>query len=686
TGAYVEDTFTVTVNAVNDAPTVDNAIADVTVSEDAANTVLDLSQAFADVDILTNSDDLTLTVVGNTNSSLVGTALSGNTLTLDYVDNQNGVANITIRATDSTGAYVEDTFTVTVNAVNDAPTVDNAIADVTVSEDASNTVLDLSQAFADVDILTNSDNLTLEVISNTNTSLVGASLSGNTLTLDYADNQNGVANITIRATDSTGAYVEDTFTVTVNAVNDAPTVDNGIADVTVNEDAANTVLDLSQAFADVDILTNRDDLTLTVVGNTNRSLVGTALSGNSLTLDYAENQHGVANITIRATDSTGAFVEDTFKVTVSAVNDAPVVNSAISDITVNGDTSNSVIDLSSVFSDVDLETNSSEKLTLTVVGNTNNSLVNTSISGNILTLGYADNQTGVASITIRATDSGGLYVETTFNVEVTAATSVDSLNFTSVNSPWAHENTSADGDIADDSQAQSSLLKRMLNELQSDSKFSGDDSSSLNDLKVVSKEVLTQLDSDNFEKSENAESNDNNIDRENRADQVSRFEFLSDSKVLNREDFDSVINVSNVAAERIPVFNSDRVVDTKPVDISFSNVTSREAPFLQHSFAQDDGNIKQSLIGDHSVNALNIDSKSKDLATDKSSKTGWLLNITNVATNTFSNQNDSNNAFSNLFVDKSAVIFVKKEAGIDSGENVLDADFKKQFQDYQLDQ
>ncbi|MEC7838440.1 MAG: Ig-like domain-containing protein, partial [Chlamydiota bacterium] len=418
-GAYVEDTFVVTVNPVNDAPTVANAIADITVSEDSANTVLDLSHAFEDVDILTNNDNLTFTVVSNTNSSLVGASLSGNSLTLDYADNQNGVATIKVRATDSTGAYVEDTFTVTVNAVNDAPIVNNAIADVTVNEDAANTVLNLSQAFTDVDILTNSDNLTLTVVGNTNTSLVGASLLGSNLTLDYADNQNGVANITIRATDSTGAFVEDTFTVTLNAVNYAPTLDNAIADVTVNEDAANTILDLSQAFADVDILTNSDNLTLEVISNTNTGLVGASLSGNSLTLDYADNQNGVANITIRATDSTGAYVEDTFTVTVNAVNDAPTVDNAIADVTVSEDAANTVLDLSQAFADVDILTNSDE-LTLEVVTNTNTGLVGASLSGNTLTLDYADNQNGVANITIRATDSTGAYVEDTFTVTVNA--------------------------------------------------------------------------------------------------------------------------------------------------------------------------------------------------------------------------------------------------------------------------
>ncbi|WP_172456689.1 hypothetical protein, partial [Microcystis aeruginosa] len=46
--------------------------------------------------------------------------------------------------------------------------------------------------------------------------------------------------------------VDNTFLVTVNPVDDAPTVLNPITDVNVNEDAANTVIDLTNIFSDVD--------------------------------------------------------------------------------------------------------------------------------------------------------------------------------------------------------------------------------------------------------------------------------------------------------------------------------------------------------------------------------------------------------------------------------------------------
>jgi serralysin len=66
-----------------------------------------------------------------------------------------------------------------------------------------------------VSLVRRSDRLTFSVVSNSNTPLVTTSVSGNSLTLQYAANQTGTATITVRATDLDGSFVEDTFTVNV---------------------------------------------------------------------------------------------------------------------------------------------------------------------------------------------------------------------------------------------------------------------------------------------------------------------------------------------------------------------------------------------------------------------------------------------------------------------------------------
>jgi Ca2+-binding RTX toxin-like protein len=111
--------------------------------------------------------------------------------------------------------------------VDDAPVVLTPIADITVTEPVlalvgstlvetiQPTVIDLSQVFTDID---NDPNLIVKSIqTNTNPSLVSTSLNGNLLTLNYAANQFGTAQITVLGT-SNGLTVADTFTVTANSV------------------------------------------------------------------------------------------------------------------------------------------------------------------------------------------------------------------------------------------------------------------------------------------------------------------------------------------------------------------------------------------------------------------------------------------------------------------------------------
>ncbi|PYI80634.1 MAG: hypothetical protein DME26_21160, partial [Verrucomicrobia bacterium] len=103
----------------NAAPTVTNPIADFMVSEDAADTVIDLRAVFQDAE--TTDADLVYSISANSNPTLVSDTANNTTdaLTLDYQTNQFGVASVTVRATDAVGLYVEDTFVVTVNAVHE---------------------------------------------------------------------------------------------------------------------------------------------------------------------------------------------------------------------------------------------------------------------------------------------------------------------------------------------------------------------------------------------------------------------------------------------------------------------------------------------------------------------------------------------------------------------------------------
>lgn len=102
-----------------------------------------------------------------------------------------------------------------------------------------------------------------------------------------------------------------------------PPTTSGIADVNVNTDASDTIIDLFAAFDDFE---DPDPaLTYTIENNTDPSLfTSTTIDGvlGTLTLDFAPATNGTADITVRATD-TGTpplFVETTFTVNVTPVN------------------------------------------------------------------------------------------------------------------------------------------------------------------------------------------------------------------------------------------------------------------------------------------------------------------------------------------------------------------------------
>ncbi len=115
----------------------------------------------------------------------------------------------------------------------------------------------------------------------------------------------------------------ESLEITVIEFNETPTT-TGIGNVQVVEDAASTVIHLFAAFDDVEDADNL--LTYTIEQNTNPGLF-TALPINTvagtLTLDYAGDANGSADLRVRATDTNGLFVDAPFTVTVSEVNDSP---------------------------------------------------------------------------------------------------------------------------------------------------------------------------------------------------------------------------------------------------------------------------------------------------------------------------------------------------------------------------
>ena len=186
--------------------------------------------------------------------------------------------------------------------------------------------------------------------------------------------------------------------------NRAPTVASAIADATIVSESGTHEVSLSGVFSDGD----NDALTVTAASSDEtKATASVASDGSSLTVNA--QARGQATITVTADDGNGGTVADTFAVAVKA---APVVASAISDVSGLEVGSTQDVSLAGVFSDADhdvltISAASSDEAKATVSVASDES--------NLTVAGVAD---GTATITVTAQDSDGNRVSDTFDVSV----------------------------------------------------------------------------------------------------------------------------------------------------------------------------------------------------------------------------------------------------------------------------
>lgn len=131
-------------------PPTTTGIANVIVDEDAPQTAIDLWAAFADD--LDADSALIYSVQANSNPALFSSAQIDPTtgrLLLNYPANVFGHSALTLRATDTGGLFVETSFTVAVNPVNDAPVVSALTLDRTAIDEGQS--VNLTGRITDVD-------------------------------------------------------------------------------------------------------------------------------------------------------------------------------------------------------------------------------------------------------------------------------------------------------------------------------------------------------------------------------------------------------------------------------------------------------------------------------------------------------------------------------------------------------
>src|SRR5207237_1416695 len=199
----------------------------------------DVETPAAALTVTAASSNLTLVPAANI---VLGGAAASRTVTVTPAANQSGTASTAVRGEGADGGTASDSFLLTVNPVNDLPTITD-IVNQTVNEDTATAALaftigDVETPAAALTVTTTSSNLTLVPTASI---VLGGAAASRTVTVTPAANQSGTATITVTVKDADGGTASDSFLLTVNPVNDLPTITD-IVNQTVNEDTATAAL------------------------------------------------------------------------------------------------------------------------------------------------------------------------------------------------------------------------------------------------------------------------------------------------------------------------------------------------------------------------------------------------------------------------------------------------------------
>ncbi len=407
----------------NTAPTA--SAQSVSANEDIAKTIT-LSASDAE------ADPLTYTVNNPSNGTLSGTAPN---LTYTPDANFNGSDSFTFKVNDGSLDSNVATVTITVAAVNDAPTFTKG-ADPIVLEDAgaqsiTGFVSNISPGPADE----SSQMVSFSVSNNTNSGLFSAQPTIDAtgkLTFTAAANANGSATVSFAAQDNGGTTnggvntsVTQTFVINITPVNDVPSFTKG-ANQIVDEDAgAQSIAGWATAISSGPADESGQTVGFEVSNNTNGlfSAQPAVSSAGVLTYTPAPNANGTATVILRIKDNGGtdnggfdASATQSFTITVNAVNDAPTISVAPGGLFPT-DTS---ARLNLVVADVD---NSAASLTLSdassntqLVPNSNIAFGGTGVS-RTSTIAIVNGRAGTATITLTVSD-GQASSTTTVTVKV----------------------------------------------------------------------------------------------------------------------------------------------------------------------------------------------------------------------------------------------------------------------------
>ncbi|HEY3476162.1 MAG TPA: putative Ig domain-containing protein [Anaerolineales bacterium] len=402
----------------NHAPAVANPLADHVVLENGPFSISVPANTFTDED----SNDILTYSANLANGDALPSWLTFNPAMQTFSgtpdDAQVGSIDVRVTATDTGDLTASDVFTLTVQNLNEAPTVANPIPDHSVLEDVPFSIQVPANTFADPD----ADDLLTYNASFADGATLPTWLSFDPTTRTFHgtadDEQVGNLELTVTATDMSDLSVSDTLVLTVTNVNETPTLRVPVTDQTAIEDTAFSFTVPETTFVDVDA---GDSLTYTA------SLAdGTALplwlSFDGLTGNFSgtplNGDVGRLAIQITATDQGNLAASTSFALAIQNANDAPTLGTPLADQQAIPGTAFSYVVPSGTFDDADV----GDTLIYSATQADGTSLP-TWLSFNGVSRTFSGTPSpgdaGVISLKVIATDTGNLTAFDLFDLTVT---------------------------------------------------------------------------------------------------------------------------------------------------------------------------------------------------------------------------------------------------------------------------
>jgi hypothetical protein len=337
---------------------------------------------------------------------------------------------VTVRVTDADGLTYNETFTINLTNVNEAPT--GADATVTISEDTSHTVTTANFGFSDVDAgdslsavridsIHGAGSLTLSGVAVTAGQVVTvADITAGNLVFTPAANATGTgyASVTFSVRDGNSTYeaAPNTLIFDVSGVNDAPT-DLSLSGNQVAENATNGTVVGTVSGTDLD---SGDTKTYSFTDSAGGRFAINSATGDITVADTSLLNYESANnhsVTVRVTDSAGQSYTETFTIHLTNVNEGPT-DLSLSAISVAEHAATGTVVGTVSGTDPDAGDTPTYQLIDTAGGRFAIDATTGQVTvadGSLLNYEAATSHT----VTVRVTDSAGLTYDETFTIHLT---------------------------------------------------------------------------------------------------------------------------------------------------------------------------------------------------------------------------------------------------------------------------